>query len=107
MSYTDNEKQIAKEFIDCKIPDYIYDFDEVFNKKHNLPVDTMEYYEALFDFAHCILDDYSLESNFSTALRCKELYLLMEQQKNNLVEQNYFDKVSKLLEVIEKYKKLN
>lgn len=103
MTYTNEEKQVAKDFIDCKIPDYIYDYNEEFNKKHNLNVDTMEYYEALFDFARCILDDISLESNFSIALKNKEVYFLIKQQNKNFIEQNFCDKVSALLEIIKKY----
>ncbi|MDE6241814.1 MAG: hypothetical protein K2M08_05305 [Anaeroplasmataceae bacterium] len=103
MTYTNEEKQVAKDFIDCKIPDYIYDYNEEFNKKHNSNVDTMEYYEALFDFAHCILDDISLESNFSIALNNKEVYFLIKQQNENFIEQNFCDKVSALLEIIKKY----
>lgn len=107
MTYMDEEKQVAKDFIDCKIPEYIYDYDEEFNKKHNLNVDTMEYYEALFDYAHCILDDIPLESNFSLALKNKELYFLIEQQNKNFIEQDFGEKASKLLEVIAKYKDIS
>ena len=73
MTYTNEEKRVAKDFIDCKIPNYIYDYDEEFNKKHNLSVDTMEYYEALFDFAHCIIDGINLESNFSISNKIRIL----------------------------------
>lgn len=103
MTYTSEEKKIAKDFIDCKIPNYVYDYDEEFNKKHNLNVDTMQYYEALFDYAHCILNDISLESNFSIALKSKGFYFLIKQQNKNFIEQDFGDKASKLLEVIEKY----
>lgn len=103
MTYIKEEKKIAKEFIECKIPEYIYDFDESFNKKFNLTVDTMEYYEALFDLAHCILDDLSLKSNFLIALKNEELKNLIKQQSNNLIEKNFSDKASKLLEVVKKY----
>ncbi len=103
MTYTSEEKQIAKKFIECKIPEYIYDYDEEFNKKHNLNVDTMEYYEALFDVAHCILDDISLESNFLIALKNKELNILVKQQNKNFIEKDFSNKVSELLKVIEKY----
>ena len=106
MTYTNEEKQIAKNFIECKIPEYIYDFDEKFNKKHNLNVDTMEFNEALFDFAHCILADINFESDFAKALTNKELYFLIMQQNNNFNEQDFSDKVSKLFEVIEKHMKL-
>lgn len=103
MTYTNEEKQVAKEIIDCKIPNYIYDYDEEFKKKHSLSVDTMEYYEALFDFAHCILDDINLKSNFSIISKNKKLYFLIKQQNKNFIEQNFCDKASKLLEVIGKY----
>lgn len=103
MTYMKEEKQIAKDFIECKIPEYIYDYDENFNKKHNLNADTMEFYEALFDFAHCILDDISLESNFLIALKNKELNILIKQQNKNSIEKDFSDKMSKLLEVIRKY----
>ncbi len=103
MIYTDKEKQIAKEFIDCKIPNYMYDYDEEFKKTHHLDMDTMEYYEALFDYAHCILDDYKLESNFSKALRNKELYFLIMKQKKNIIQKHFSNKVSMLFEVIKKY----
>ena len=103
MIYTNKEKQAAKNFIDCKIPDFIYDYKEEFNKKYNLNVDPMEYYEALFDFAHCILDDISLESKFSITLKSKEFYFLIKQQNENFIEQNFCDQTSKLLEVIGKY----
>ena len=103
MTYTIEEKRVAKDFIDCKIPNYIYDYDEEFNKKHNLSVDTMEYYEALFDFAHCIIDGINLESNFSITLKNKEFYFLIKQQNKNFIEQNFCDKASKLFEVIRKY----
>ncbi len=103
VTYTNEEKLIAKEFIDCKIPDYIYDYDWEFNKKHNLDVDTIEYYEALFDYAHCILDNIRLQSNFSFALKNKELFVLINKQNNNFVEQNFSEKVCKLIEVIKKY----
>lgn len=106
MTYTNEEKQIAKNFIECKIPEYIYDYYEKFNKKHNLNVDTMEFYEALFDFAHCILADINFESDFAKALTNKELYFLIMQQNNNFNEQDFSDKVSKLFEVIEKHMKL-
>ena len=36
MTYTNEEKQIAKNFIECKIPEYIYDYDEKFNKKRGI-----------------------------------------------------------------------
>ena len=91
MTYTSEEKQIAKKFIECKIPEYIYDYDEEFNKKHNLNVDTMEYYEALFDVAHCILDDISLESNFLIALKNKELNILVKKKNNNLKKKNLLE----------------
>ena len=103
MTYTNEEKQIAKEFIDCRTPDYIYDYDWEFNRKHNLDVDTMEYFEALFDYAYSILHDIRLQSNFSFALKCKELYILINQQNNNFVERNFSEKVCKLIEVIKKY----
>lgn len=103
MTYTNEEKRVAKDFIVCKIPNYIYDYNEEFNKKHNLSVDTMECYEALFDLAYCILEDISLESNFLIVLKNKEFYFLIKQQNKNFIEQNFCDKVSKLLEVIRKY----
>lgn len=103
VTYTNEEKHVAKEFIDCKIPDYIYDYDWEFNNKHNLDVDTVEYYEALFDYAHCILDDIRLQSNFSFALKNKELFVLINQQNNNFVEKNFSEKVCKLIELIKKY----
>lgn len=106
MTYTNEEKQIAKNFIECKIPEYIYDYDESFNEKHNLNVDTMEFYEALFDFAHCILDDKSLESNFLIALKNKELNILIKQQNKKYIEKDFSDKSNKLLQVIEKYIKI-
>lgn len=103
MTYTNDEKQVAKDFIDCKIPEYIYDYNNKFNKEHNLNVDTMEYYEALFDFAHCILDDINLVSNFSIVLKNKEFLFLIKQQDKTFIEQNFCDKASMLLKVIEKY----
>ena len=97
MKYNYEEKQIAQDFINCKIPDSIK------NNKHNLNFDTMEFYELLFDFAHCVLDDVSLTSNFSSLLVIEEFGVLKKQLNPNGVEQKFFDNANRLLEIITRH----
>ena len=97
MKYTDKEKQIAKNFIDCKIPECIR------NNDFNLVYDSMEYYEALFDFAYCILNESELTSVFSTAIMDESFTLLMKSIKEHHNELNFYEKANSLFSIVSKH----
>ena len=103
MTYTVKEKKVTKKFINCKVPNY---FDEKSNEQY-LDVNIIDYYQALFDYAYCILVDIKFQSNFSYALGNEELYILISQHNNNSVERGFNKKLNLLLEIIEKYRNLN
>ena len=96
MKYSDEAKHAAKKIIDCKIPKCIKD--NSFYPK--LKYDTMEYYEALFDFAHCILNGVELSSSFSYTLIDEEFVALLREKKN---EHKFYDEVIIFLEVIKEH----
>ena len=96
MIYTNKEKQIAEDFLNCKIPSAIKD------NEYALKNDSMEYYEALFDFAHCIVDDHILMSAFAKILEDSEFECFLKKIKVN--EHHFYDKIKNLLVVINKHK---
>ncbi len=73
MKYNVEEKKVAREFIDCKIPECVR------NNEFNLTYDTMEFYEALFDFAYCILNENELFSEFSYSLKSLDFNVLLKK----------------------------
>ena len=77
MRYTEFEKKIATDFIDCKIPECIK------QNKFEFAYDTMECYEALFDLAHCILEDLEFSSNFYLSINNNEFIELLKKMKAN------------------------
>ena len=97
MRYSNEEKQVAKDYIDCKIPECIK------NNDFDLEYDCMEYYEALFDFAHCILNELELTSVFSNSLNDESFNVLMKLIKEYYKEENFCDKATSLFLVIKRH----
>lgn len=97
MRYSGEEKQIATDFIVCKIPESIR------NNDYNLKYDSMELYEALFDMAHCILNDMSLASIFINSLNDEDWQQLLCAIGKNFAEQNFVDKSNRLYTIAKKY----
>ena len=98
MRYTNEEKQIAKNYINCKIPNCIK------NNEFSLEYDSMEYYEALFDFAHCILNDLEFTSAFSNSLEDESFNALMNLIKDCHYEHAFYIKAKSLFHVFKKRK---
>ena len=98
MKYTVDDKIIAENFLHCKIPEPIK-WNE-FDIKH----DTMECYEALFDFAHCVLDDMIFTSIFEKSLSDDEFSQLLKCMKENKQNEEFCDSALSLLQIYKKYK---
>lgn len=95
MVYSIEERYIARNFLDCKIPEC------VLKNEFELTYDSMEYYEALFDYAHCILGGLELSSLFSYSLKKEEIYNFIKLIKEG--EMEFYIRTKQLLFVIEKH----
>ena len=98
MKYSEKEKLIASDFIKCAIPECIK------WNEFETDIDTMECYEALFDFAYSIIDDLKMSSHFSCSIENGEFLDLIMFMKSNGQEECFCDNVIALFSVIERYK---
>ena len=97
MIYDIEERQIAKAFLDVKIPECIL------NNEFELAYDSMEYYEALFDYAHCILAEFELSSPFSYSLNDEGFHTFIMLIKESFKEMEFYNRTKQLLSVVEKH----
>ena len=96
MIYTNNDKKIAKSFLNCPIPESIK-WNEL-----QLSFDAMECYEALFDFAHCILGNYEIYSNFSCGLEENFIAFIVQLRKTGSND-NFCDCAIEIYNIVRKY----
>ena len=99
MDYLDNEKKIAKNFINSKIPEIIK------WNKCNLDIDTMECYEALFDYADCILNNLELQTNYCKSLENDKFFNFINELKS-LSNDDFYVNAFNLFYIIKRYKAL-
>jgi hypothetical protein len=97
MRYSDEEKQIAQAFINCKIPE------RVKNNCFDLQFDSMELYEILFDFAYCVLNDTQPTPLFLWTINREYCYSLFPSLGNGFEERDFGDKASALCAIMRKH----
>lgn len=75
--YTTEERQVASDFLKLGIPDSIR------LNKISCRYDTMEYYEALFDCAHCIISNVSCDSAFIYSISDDSFVMAISAMQDN------------------------
>jgi hypothetical protein len=72
------EREILKEFIDCKIPSLVKD--NLYDYKHDL----MECYEEMFNSAHSLINGYKIRNEEIHCVFEEEFISLLEILGNNI-----------------------